>query len=86
MLGELLLADAWNSKFPEEAASYGRALLAAADAKAAGPTRKPLRALLAHLRLVKPDAPFADQLDIVRAARRWYVFWGERGHAIRAWF
>jgi hypothetical protein len=39
-----------------------------------------------HLRLIRPLAPIADQLEIVRAAGRWYVFWGERGHAIRAWF
>jgi hypothetical protein len=87
VLGELLLADAWNSKFPEEALAYGRALLAAADAaEAARAAKRPLRAVLTHLRLVKPPAPIADQLEIVRAAGRWYVFWGERGHAIRAWF
>jgi hypothetical protein len=28
----------------------------------------------------------ADQLDIVRAAGPWFVFWGERGHPIRAWY
>jgi hypothetical protein len=28
----------------------------------------------------------AEQLDIVRAAGRWFIFWGERGHPIRAWF
>ncbi|HYC95980.1 MAG TPA: hypothetical protein VEB39_09820 [Sphingomicrobium sp.] len=30
--------------------------------------------------------PFEEQLKIVEAAGRWFVFWGERGHAIRAWF
>ena len=27
-----------------------------------------------------------DQLGIVRAAGRWFVFWGERSHPIRACF
>jgi hypothetical protein len=32
------------------------------------------------------SAPIGEQIDIVRAAGRWYVFWGELGHPIRAWF
>jgi hypothetical protein len=44
---------------------------------------------LARLGLAKKEPehiPIAEQLDIVRAAGRWYIFWGERGHPIRAWF
>ncbi len=43
------------------------------------------RALLAAADAAERRAP-ADQLKIVRAAGRWFVFWGERGHAIRAYF
>jgi len=88
-----LMEKAWDHKFPEAAVGYGQALLAAADAMAAtGPApvaRPPKRGLLARLGLAKKERepiPFEDQLAIVRAAGRWFVFWGERGHAIRAWF
>jgi hypothetical protein len=30
--------------------------------------------------------PLTERLNILRAAGRWHVFWGERGHPIRAWF
>lgn len=88
VLGKLLIADAWNSKLPEAAVAYGRALLAAADVAAHAPPPPPTRGLLARLGLAKaPEAlPLEEQLEIVQAAGRWYVFWGERGHAIRAWF
>jgi hypothetical protein len=89
VLDKRLLKDAWNHKFPEEAVAYGKALLAAADASEAAnkvPTRR--RTLFSRLGLVKEPNPIAiaEQLDIVRAAGRWFVFWGERGHPIRAWF
>jgi len=75
VIAEDVLNQAWEHKFPEQAVEYGKALLAAADA--------------AEERPVKPknkDTPLADQLDIVRACGRWHIFWGERGHPIRAWF
>jgi hypothetical protein len=88
VLSKPLLNEAWNNKFPEAAVAYGKALLAAAaDAEAGrGPRRR--HTLLLRLGLTKAPAPvpIAEQLDIVRAAGRWYIFWGERGHAIRAWF
>lgn len=93
------IGEAWNHKFPEDAVRYGQELLRAADAaEAAGPPApkapKPepaKRGLLARLFGKKeepePDPePFEEQLKIVRAAGRWYIFWGERGNAIRAWF
>jgi hypothetical protein len=88
VLSKDLLNEAWNHKFPVEAVAYGKALLAAAEAAdAAGraPTRR--RTLLSRLGLTKESEPvaIADQLAIVRAAGRWFIFWGERGHAIRAW-
>jgi hypothetical protein len=89
VLSKGLLNDAWNHKFPEEAVAYGKALLAAADAvEEAGRVPEQRRGLLSRLGLAKKTEPvaIAEQLDIVRAAGRWFVFWGERGHAIRAWF
>jgi hypothetical protein len=89
VLGKDLLKDAWSSKMPEAAIIYGRALLAAADAaEMAGTVAKPRRTILARLGLAKTPEPvaIAEQLDIVRAAGRWYIFWGERGHPIRAWY
>ena len=87
-----LIERAWDHKFPEAAIGYGQTLLAAADAAAAEPAPKtppPKPSLLSRLGLAKkaPEPiPFEEQLSIVRAAGRWFVFWGERGHAIRAWF
>ncbi len=88
VLSKHLLNDAWNHKLPEDAIAYGKALLAAADAPDASgrtPTRR--RTFLSRLGLAKEPEPvaIADQLDIVRVAGRWFIFWGERGHAIRAW-
>jgi len=83
------LNDAWNHKSPEQAVAYGKSLLAAADvAEAADVAPKQQRTLLSRLGLAKETEPvaIAEQLDIVRAAGRWFIFWGERGHAIRAWF
>lgn len=88
VLGKDLLDEAWNCKLPEAAISYGQALLAAADvAQTAGLAPKPRRTILSRLGLAKTPEPVAivEQLDIVRAAGRWFIFWGERGHAIRAW-
>jgi hypothetical protein len=89
VLSKDLLNEAWNHKFPEEAVAYGKALLAAAKAaEAADRAPKQRRTLLSRLGLAKePElVAIAEQLDIVRAAGRWFVFWGERGHPIRAWF
>src|SRR6267142_1845904 len=85
VLSKDLLNEAWNHKFPEQAVAYGKALLEAAAAGRA-PMRR--RTLLSRLRLAKESeaVAIADQLDIVRAAGRWFIFWGERGHPIRAWF
>jgi len=88
VLNKKLTVDAWNHKFPEQALAYGKALLAAANTAEAGRTLPKRRGLLTRLGLAKEpeDVPIAEQLEIVRAAGRWFVFWGERGHAIRAWF
>lgn len=99
VLSDDQIAEAWEHKFPEDALRYGKALLAAADAAEAGgpPPSKPpkpepeKRGILARLFGKTPVADpepeaWDEQLRIVRAAGRWYVFWGERGHAIRAFF
>ena len=78
---------AWGHKMPDEAIAYGRALLAAADAPEASPVER--RRTFRDLFRAKKSAeslPLAEQLDIVRAAGRWFVFWGQRGHPIRADF
>jgi len=91
VLSEDLLDEAWAHKFPEQAIAYGRALLAAVDAAVDGrvPKAEQRRRGL-FLRLFSAKEPgsiaVAEQLDIVRTAGRWFIFWGERGHPIRAWF
>lgn len=88
VLSKELLENAWNHKFPEEAVEYGNALLAAVDAAERGnkPGKRVSLFSRLGLRSKREPVPFADQLDIVRSAGSWYVFWGQRGHAIRAWF
>jgi hypothetical protein len=93
VLGKGLIDSAWQHKLPEDAISYGRALLERASAAAvAGPPDKAppaKRGLFARLGLTKKVAeplPFEEQIKIAESAGRWFVFWGERGHPIRAWF
>ena len=91
VLSRDLVVTAWEDKFPEEAVAYGQALLAAAGEAAAGSgsvaAPEPKRGLFSRIGLSKPKPtlPLDEQLDIVRSAAKWYIFWGERGHAIRAW-
>jgi hypothetical protein len=87
VIDKRLLEAAWEHKLPEAAIEYGRALLAAADAAETSP-RIAHRNFLLRLGLVKSaePPPLPEQLDIVRAAGRWFIFWGERGHPIRAYF
>ena len=92
VLTKSLIDQAWEHKMPESALAYGQALLAAAQVKAAegpGPPRAvPKPGFLARLGFAKP-APeaiaFEEQLEIVESCGRWFNFWGERGHPIRAW-
>ena len=88
VLSRAMIDDAWNHKMPDAAVEYGRALLASAEA-AIRPSTPTKGGFLARLGLGKSKAstePFEEQLHIVRAAGRWFIFWGERGHPIRAWF
>lgn len=90
VLGNDLIEQAWGHKMPEAAAAYGRALLEAAAAARPPPGAAPAkRGILARLGLSKKPTeamPFEEQVAVVEAAGRWFVFWGERGHPIRAWF
>jgi hypothetical protein len=89
VLSKDLLNEAWNHKLPEEAIAYGKVLLAAAEtAESTGRTAKHRGTLLSRLGMAREHESVAigEQLEIVRAAGRWFVFWGKRGHAIRAWF
>lgn len=90
-LGEELASEAWTEVMrPEEAVAYCKKLLAAAE-KAAGQSSSP-PARQARARDRDPDEESEKQIsheekiEIVRAAGRWYLFWGERGHPIVAWF
>ncbi len=87
VIDKRLLDGAWNHKLPEQAIAYGRALLSAADAAAMSP-RGHQQGFLSRIGLLKSAEvpPLQEQLDIVRAAGRWFVFWGELGHPIRAYF
>lgn len=87
VIDEPLLDTAWEHKLPEAAIEYGRTLLAAAEA-AETSAREVRRSLLSRLGLFRSaePTPLPEQVDIVRAAGNWFVFWGERGHPIRAYF
>ena len=89
VLSRELLYDAWNHKLPDDAVVYGRSLLTAADmAERERRSEKRQGGIFSFLGLSKrrEPMPIAEQIDIVRAAGRWFIFWGERGHPIRAWF
>lgn len=88
VIDKQLLNAAWEHKFPDAAIAYGQALLAAADIAEKKPRDTLRSTFLSRLGLMKsPEpTPLSEQRDIVRAAGRWFVFWGERGHAIRAYF
>ena len=81
LIGEAELLRAWSNMWPEEALAYGEALTAAAgDWEAAGPSGADAGTLAAS------PSTFEEQIDILRSAGAWYAFWGERGHAVRAYF
>jgi hypothetical protein len=90
VLSKKLRDDAYNHRFPDQAVAYGKALLVAADEAEAGRGPKPeqrQRGFLSRLFSIPEPEPMtvAEQLNVVRTAGRWFIFWGERGHPIRAW-
>jgi hypothetical protein len=88
VLSKEMIDEAWEHRLPEQAVAYGKALLAAADVAETGRPLEGRKSLLSRLGLAKEreSIAIAEQLDIVRAAGCWFIFWGERGHPIRAWF
>nr|WP_294846629.1 hypothetical protein [uncultured Sphingomonas sp.] len=87
VLSKELMLEAWDNRFPEAAIEYGRDLLAAAEQAAAHPPSHRRGLFGFGGRSKSPSStPFEDQLDIAQSAGKWFLFWGERGNAIRAWF
>ena len=88
ILSKQLIDEAWNHRMPDEAITYGKALLAAVDDARNGKTLTPKKPSMfaAFFRSVPDKLPIDDQLDIVDTAGRWFVFWGNQGHPIRAYY
>jgi hypothetical protein len=96
LLGEDLLSEAWTEVMrPEEAVAYGKRLLDVAEraaaangigASSAQPAPPPPRAEDGEDEPLTYDFSLAEKVDILRSAGRWYIYWGERGHPISAWF
>jgi hypothetical protein len=81
IIGNELVASAYQSKLPAETESYGAALLQRAvnfgNARSIDTT-------LLHMADDPDSAEF--HLDVVFSAGRWCRFWGERGHWLDAYF
>lgn len=91
LVGKELVTMAWTDCMrPDEAVDYGEQLLAAADrAAAAGPPppKPPKKSWWSGKpKAAAPGMSFEEQLEILRSAGRWYIFWGSRGHPIQAWY
>lgn len=105
IIGDELLADAYESKLPDALVEFGHALLRKAQeyAESNGIDLEAVdgERLLADARSRAREA-MGDgmpegigqfltsveefKLDVVRAAGRWCVFWGERGHLMEAYW
>ena len=88
VLSEEQIDDAWDHKLPEDAVAYGETLLLALKnpINPKGPKRP---GLLSWIGLGSGDDDYVsmkEQRKIVESAGRWYIFWGKRGHSIRAWY
>jgi hypothetical protein len=82
-LDKAVLSQAWtNVMTPEEAVSYGESLLVIANTPPKGARRGFLRKLFSG----GQKATIEEQKNILTAAGKWYVFWGDRGHHIQAYF
>jgi hypothetical protein len=87
----MTVVQAWTTVMrPEAAVAYGENLLASAEKAAAAKRRKsPVkRSISSKLRSKASGADrlsLDEQIDIVRAAGRWYIFWGKLGHPIWAY-
>jgi hypothetical protein len=83
-----LIEEAWNHRMPEEAVAYGKSLLAAVTDARNGNTLIPRKPSMLRSFFGSPPEiiPLDEQLDIVETAGRWFIFWGSRGHPIRAYY
>lgn len=88
VLSKELIEQAWNHRMPEEAVAYGKSLFAAAADARNGNTLNPRKPSMLRALFGSPSEiiPLDQQLDIVETAGRWFIFWGSRGHAIRAYY
>jgi hypothetical protein len=98
LLAPALLSRAWEDVLsPADAIDYSRKLLACAESDSLiepeeppAPKKRGLWSRVFGRRQAEPpvrdatDIPLEEQRAILRAAGRWYRFWGERGHPIRA--
>lgn len=88
VLSQQLIDDAWQHRMPDEAIDYGQSLFAAASDVKSGRTLEPRKPSFFR-RLVgrsQSELSLNEQMEIVEAAGRWFVFWGSRGHPIRAYY
>ena len=81
VIGQELIDSAYESKLPEETISYGKTLLDRAGQYAASHSIN-----VADVHFVEDDQSPISKLDIVLAAGRWCLFWGERGHWLEAYW
>lgn len=81
IIGSDLLESGYTSKLPEETATYGNQLLAAATTFA---TERGIDCSNLHLAEDPDSAEF--HLDVVFSAARWSRFWSERGHWLEAYW
>jgi hypothetical protein len=81
-LDKQALEAAWTDRMPPaDAVAYGRKLLALSAAEAQNQTRKRFFSFGKSR-----EEPVEEQRKILDAAGRWYIYWGERGHPIAAYY
>ncbi len=80
IIGEQALKSAYQSKLPFDTIAYGRDLLQQATAFAAAHN---IDLNTTHIAEDPDSTEF--HLDVVQAAGRWCIFWGERGHWLEAY-
>ena len=80
IMGRETLNAAWESKFAAETVAYGQELIRAAKTFA-----QARNISLDHLNTDDING-IEFKLDIVLAAGRWCIFWGERGHLLDAYW
>jgi hypothetical protein len=81
IIGEQLVDSAWGSKPPLETITYGHELLARTGTFAATHGID-----LGTVQTANDPDSTGFHLDVVNAAGRWCVFWGQLGHWLEAYF